>query len=293
MIKSVECKVCNSTNIKQLSYIPRNGKYVLMKCNICGLKFILSDNFETLSNDLYWDNVNKKIYSMPSVLKEFKKKHNKYLNYIIKNGSPNKKLLDVGSGSGIFLNNVKECNFEISGVEPSQIAVELCKIHYNINTICGYLDINSDLPRDYGVLSAWDVIEHVEDPKKFLEICNLHLVKSGILLLETPDESSLIRKIINIIDNIKKIFGFKSSSSIYYPSHRYYFTHKSIIRLLTNAGFTKIKIFKEHSIYSKSKAKYKLYRRIKPINMLKYEIIFFILKLPLFWNKQVIICEKK
>jgi len=292
-MKKNECTVCKSTNVKQIDYMRRYDKYVLMKCKECGLKFILSKDFEKLSDDVYWDDVNKKIYSMPMVLKEFKRKHIKYLDYLIKCGSPNNKLLDVGSGNGIFLSNAKERNFKVTGVEPSQMAVELCKSHYNIDTVCCYLDSDSDMPRDYGILSAWDVIEHVEDPKKFIEICHAHLIKGGVFLLETPDESCLIRKVVNIIDRIGRFLGLKSSSNIYYPSHRYYFTHKSMIRLLTDVGFTKIKIFHEHSIYSKSKAKYKLYRKLPTIKMLKYNFIFFILKFPLFWNKQVIICQKR
>ena len=292
-MKRIECKVCGSTNINQLSYTPSYGDYVLMTCKACGLKFMMSENYETLGDDEYWDDVNKKIYAMPEVLKEFKDKHKKYLAYIQKNSPPNQKLLDVGSGSGVFLNNAKESNFEVDGVEPNEMAVELCKKQYNIDAFCGYLEMNSDLSKDYGTLTAWDVIEHLENPKEFLRICHSHLIKGGILLLETPDESCLIRKIINSINRVKKIFGSDLSSNIYYPSHRYYFTHKSISRLLNDVGFMHIKIFKGHSIYSKSKAKYKLYHQLSRLQMIKYDIIFFILKFPIFWNKQVVICTKK
>ena len=264
-----------------------------MGCNECGLKFILSDSYESLEDDTYWNHINRKIYSVPGVLNEFEKKHKKYLDYIIKNCSRNKKILDVGSGSGIFLNNAKKYNFEISGIEPSEIAVELCKELYNIKVYCGYLELNSELQKDYGVLSAWDVIEHVADPKEFLKICHAHLIEGGTLLLETPDESCVIRKMINLIDKIRRAFGFNSSSNIYYPAHLYYFTHKSITHLLNDVGFTNIKIFREHSIFSKSKEKYRLYNNLTRIQIFKYDILFFILKFPLFWNKQVILCTKE
>lgn len=292
-MKNIECKVCNSKNAKQLSLNPRYGNYVLMKCNDCGLKFILSDKYDILNNDLYWDSVNIKIYSKLEVLEEFNRKHKKYLEKIIKQGPQNERLLDVGSGNGIFLNNARKYNFDIAGIEPSEIAVELCKEQFNIEAYNGYLELDSDLPKNYGVLSAWDVIEHVTEPKAFIEICHAHLTQGGILLLETPDESCLIRKIINIIDKISKFFGFNPSSKIYYPSHRYYFTHKSMSHLLTNAGFTNIKIFKEHTIYSKSKEKFRHYRKASKIQLFNYSIVFFLLKFPLFWNKQVVLCVKR
>ena len=292
-MQEITCTVCGSTDNTQLDFIPTYGKYNLMQCNDCGLKFILSENFETLDDDSYWDDVNKKIYAMPDVLKEFKKKQDKYLKRMIKLSPPNKRLLDVGCGNGIFLNNAKLNGFEATGIEPSSIAVILCKEQHGFSPVHGYLELDSDLPKDFGSLSAWDVIEHVADPKHFLKICHAHLAQGGILILETPDESSWIRKLINMVDYVKKKLGIGGSSNIYYPSHRYYFTHKSMERLLSDAGFTGIKIYKEHTIYSKAIAKNKLYCKYSALQLLKYHIVFFILRAPFFWNKQVVICVKK
>lgn len=291
-MKEIECIACGSTKTRQLRYTPRYGTSVLMNCLACGLKFLLSEDYEVLSDDSYWDEVNKKIYAMPNVLEEFKKKHDKYLKYIKMNSPPNMRLLDVGCGNGIFLVNAKASGFEVAGIEPSQIAVELCARQHGITPMHGYLELNSNLPRDYGVVSAWDVIEHVANPKEFLEICSAHLELGGTLLLETPDESCFLRRIINMIDSARRTFGLSAASSIYYPSHRYYFTHRSIEGLLTKAGFSNVRIYRGHTLYSKSKAKYLLYRKYSKMQMMKYHLLFFILKFPYLWNKQVILCTK-
>jgi len=292
-MQKTECAACGSKETKQRYFTPRYGKFLLMKCSKCGLKFILSEKFETLDNDSYWDEVNKKIYAMPIVLNEFKKKQDKYLKKIIKLSPPNKRLLDVGSGSGTFIENARLNGLDATGIEPSSIAGELCKKLYGFSSVHGYLEVDSNLPKNFGTLSAWDVIEHVSNPKEFLKICHAHLEQGGILVLETPDESSLIRKLINLFDYTKNFFKFGTPSHIYYPSHRYYFTHKSIKILLNEIGFSNVRINKERSIYSKSIAKYKLYRGYSNIQMAKYHMLFFILKAPLFWNKQVILCIKK
>ncbi|MDH5611274.1 MAG: class I SAM-dependent methyltransferase [Gammaproteobacteria bacterium] len=292
-MQEMKCTVCGGTNNRQLDFLPSYGKYNLMECNECGLKYIVSENFETLDDDSYWDEVNKKIYSMPNVLNEFKKKQNKYLKRMIKLSPPNKRLLDVGCGNGIFLNNAKLNGFEAAGIEPSRIAVDLCKQQYGFSPTLGYLELDSDLEKNFGALSAWDVIEHVADPKDFLKICHAHLVKGGVFILETPDESSWIRGLINIIDSVKKMLKIGAASNIYYPSHRYYFTHKAMKSVLKNAGFTNIKIYKEHTIYSKAIAKNRLYRKFTNFQMLKYYVVFFLLRAPFLWNKQVVICVKK
>ena len=84
-----ECIACRSSNTKRLNYRLRHGKHILVKCVDCGLMFLLSDNFEILDDDSYWDEVNKKIYVMPIVLREFKKKQYKYLQRIHKMSPPN------------------------------------------------------------------------------------------------------------------------------------------------------------------------------------------------------------
>jgi len=292
-MKKTTCIICKSGNVVELNYIPKyKNRYILLKCTECGLKFIVSDNYETLPDDLYWDDVNKKIYSLHSVINEFREKYNKYLKVLLNYKLPNKNLLEIGSGCGIFLKFATDSGIDSIGFEPSKIAADMSRSNYNANIVCGYLTRDSDVRKDFGIVTAWDVIEHVENPVEFVNICGDHLADGGVFLLETPDESSLIRKLITIVMRVKRIFHVNSSSNIYYPSHRYYFTHKSIIRLLNDAGFTNIIFYKGHSIYSKSYAKYKFYKKYSAFKMLKYKFIFFILRFPLFWNKQIVICEK-
>ena len=198
----------------------------------------------------------------------------------------------MGCRNGIFVKNARSKRFDTTGIKPSSSAVGLCKKQIDLFPYHGYLSFESDLPKNYGSLSAWDVNEHVSNPKMFLEICYSHLEKDGILLLETPDESALIRKIINIIEMVAQKFNSSATSNIYYPSHRFYFTHKSIRNLLTNSGFSDVRIYKEHSIYSKSIAKYKLYRNYSDTLLKIYSGLFTLLRAPIFWNKQVVLCRK-
>lgn len=290
MHSEIKCAACESSIIEQLPF-KINGGYPIVECKECGLKFILSANFETLDDDEYWDDVNKQIYKTPSVLKEIEKRHEKYLRKIKTKNPPNNKLLDVGSGNGTFLASSKQAGFEPVGIEPSPVAVQLCQEIYSLSPVCGYLEMDSELPKDFGVLTAWDVIEHVSDPKHFLEICYSHLQEGGILALETPDESSMIRKLINIISPFL-IKSIDLRSRIYYINHRYYFTHYSIIKLLQRVGFSNVSIYTDHSIHSRGCEKIRLYQKYGNIQMIMYKLIFFLLKIPFFSNKQIILAQR-
>ena len=290
MHRNIKCAACDSSQVEQLPFkVSRD--FPIVVCKRCGLKFLLSSSFETLDDDEYWDDVNKHIYQTPSVLKDIRNKHAKYLQHIIDTSPPNNTLLDVGCGNGSFLVSSQQAGFESIGIEPSPIAVELCRQLYSRSPACGYLTMGSDLPKTFGVLTAWDVIEHVADPRQFLAVCNSHLQEGGVLLLETPDESSMIRKLLNIISSLS-IPGLDLRPQLYYSNHRNYFTHNSMIRILQSTGFSTVSIYREHSIYSKAYEKIRLYRKYTDMQMLKYKILFGLLKLPGFSNKQIIVARK-
>lgn len=264
-------------------------EYLLFKCCECGLRFLRSDTYETLPDDHYWDEVNRQIYAMPAVVGEFERKHLRLLSKVRRRPLPNNRILDVGSGSGIFVRNSRAAGFNAEGIEPSQIGLSLCKDRFGIDCHAGYLTRDSDLPKTYGVVSAWDVIEHVSDPKDFLDICHAHLGKGGVLLMETPDESSLIRKIVLLVSWLTRK---DLTAGMYYPSHRFYFTRKAMRGLLTKAGFGNIRIFGTHSMMVKSIQKLKLYRNPPWHRLLIYRLVFWLMTLRPFWNKQIVLCTK-
>jgi 2-polyprenyl-3-methyl-5-hydroxy-6-metoxy-1,4-benzoquinol methylase len=292
MHNKLRCVVCESDKVKLLPFRIGISNPVFL-CRECGLKYIKSNSYENLADDNYWDEVNKKIYAMPSVIREMTSKHFKFLKIIKNSPPPNDKLLDVGCGNGIFLDSSKKFGFTPEGIEPNPVAIDLCRKLYAFSPHRGFLTMDSNLPKNFGVLTAWDVIEHVSDPRIFLETCHAHLQNNGILLLETPDESCFIRKLIYILITIP--IGINRDGlrkKIYYLSHRYYFTRKSIAILLKNVGFRNISIYSGHSIFSKSLAKIQLYRKYSNAQMIKYKAIFTLLKAPLLSNKQIVIAQK-
>lgn len=290
-MKTIECKSCMGKCTEKLNFVSKGFDYNLLKCSNCGLKFFVSEKFEKLDDDQYWNDANVKVYKQQSVLKEFKIKHKKYLSIVERKSPPNNKLLDVGCGSGIFVENSKKFGLDAVGIEPSSKARNLCQEQFSYKPMSGYLVHDSDLDKNYGIVTAWDVLEHVSDPSLFISICHNHLVDNGVLLLETPNESSFVRKLLNLYSSLKS-FKPKFSSSLYYPCHRYYFTEKSIKILLESSGFNNIEIYRDHSIFSKSLEKYKSYRKLTKFKSIQFKIIFAVLKIPVLANKQILICKK-
>jgi SAM-dependent methyltransferase len=148
------------------------------------------------------------------------------------------------------------------------------------------------LPRDFGMLALWDVIEHVSEPDVLLRACREHLAPGGVLLLETPDEGALLRSIVRAAGTLR-MPGLDLRGGIYYRAHRFYFTRASMTRLLERLGFSKVRYFAEHTMFQKELLKQRFYQRPSRAKELFLRGMFATLKgLPFMANKMVAVAVK-
>ena len=85
----------------------------------------------------------------------------------------NKKLLDIGCGSGDFLSSISKYIHNCMGIEGYEYH---CKKYNNIK-ICNIFN-NGLEDHSFNIITALDVMEHIEDENKFLnEIKRLLITK--------------------------------------------------------------------------------------------------------------------
>ncbi len=108
------------------------------------------------------------------------KKNAKYLPL------PGAKVLDIGTAGGAFLDAAKEFGFDVYGMEPSRDLVERGKAR-GLKIEQGTIESHGFAAHTFDMVSLWDVIEHLPDPKSaLLEIRNL-LKPNGVVLINFPD----------------------------------------------------------------------------------------------------------
>jgi SAM-dependent methyltransferase len=104
------------------------------------------------------------------------------------------RLLDVGAGSGVLVEQALALGLDAVGVEPSRWlrkrAVERC-----LPVEEGTLP-HAALPGPFDVVTMIDVIEHVSDPVAMLSEARRSLAPGGVVAVVTPDVRALIPRVM-------------------------------------------------------------------------------------------------
>ncbi|MFZ2025111.1 MAG: class I SAM-dependent methyltransferase [Microgenomates group bacterium] len=150
----------------------------------------------------------------------------KFINKFKKN---RKTLLDIGCGSGIFLNEAITNKLQVSGIDISSKMVNYLKSKYNFPVYLGDI-VSTKISYLNDIVSLNQVIEHFSKPRTLIKRCYKLLNKNGLIYIATPNVGSLVSKIR------KEKFDY-----VIPPEHLSYFNKTTLNTLLTSEGFKVLK----------------------------------------------------
>lgn len=156
------------------------------------------------------------------------KKMNSILNKLLKG-----KVLEIGCSSGEFLASLQKKGWEVKGLEISKKATQEA-IKKGIDVTVH--DANEKLPIEddsFDVVISGETIEHLFEDVDFLNECYRVLKKDGILIITTPNLTSLKNRIL-------MLFGFNPRYAIADYHYKVY-TFPWIQRLYKKSKFQKSK----------------------------------------------------
>jgi len=241
-----QCPICRE---KAVHLYP--GEILLDKhCNVfscgkCGMVFLKrgSEEKEFARQDLYWKgNAQEDIYSDRDVERAFYKTFTRYLADI-ESCVLGRRLLDIGCGTGIFLQVARDRGWDCCGIDISPHAVELARGRLGVPIEAGKLENGLFANERFDVVTMWDVIEHLDDPVKMLQEVYHRLNPGGLFIAETPDEEFLVRTLVKLFYRAGVGIAQFFPKYFYYQDHLFYFSLRSLSRLLQASGpFTIIKV---------------------------------------------------
>jgi SAM-dependent methyltransferase len=134
------------------------------------------------------------------------------------------KVLDIGTAGGAFLQAAEEFGYEAYGLEPSEYLVEAGR-RRGLKVIQGTTDDLKHEPVCYDLVTLWDVIEHLTDPKSALVDIRRLLNSGGTLLMNYPDIGTWMARLA------RQRFWWILSV------HLHHFTQQSIRNMCIRSGF--------------------------------------------------------
>lgn len=202
------------------------------------------------------------------------------LNRLDKFPLPNKRLLDVGAASGIFLNLARKRGYEIRGIEPSRSLTADARKRYGIELFVGTLDGFRD-ERKFSVVTLLDILEHLPDPAGFMGRVSALTEEGGILVVVTPDIDSLAARLAG-----KRWWHFRIA-------HVAFFNRQSLRFLLEKSGFEIISRKRYAWNFSLFYLLTRIFPRLKSYRSLQKKLKKLHLRLPLHDSWEIYARKRK
>lgn len=152
------------------------------------------------------------------------------------------RILDVGCGHGDFLKLAEAAGWEGWGIEPSEEAADTAKKNSGLKIFCGATE-DAEFPENhFDVITLWNVIDCLLDPRAVLQKIRKWLRPGGLFLIRTPNASfhlSIFRLQEALKPLLEKFRGEKNDAFIF---RRTNFCAPALRRLLVESGFEGIEI---------------------------------------------------
>jgi len=150
----------------------------------------------------------------------------------IKELAQGRRLLDVGCATGFFLEIAAEQGFEVRGMEFSRVAISLARPDIRDRILCGDVnELSKELSSKFDVVTAFDIIEHVRDPRGFLDQIREMLAPGGVIVISTPDTGHFLRHVMG------------SSWPMLQPmQHMVLFSRRGMAAVMRDAGYSDVKV---------------------------------------------------
>jgi len=148
-------------------------------------------------------------------------------------------LLDVGCSSGTFMMLAQRAGWEAVGVELGAVTAQAAR-DQGLDVRTGTLaDVVDELePSSFSLITFWDVLEHVRDPRQELALAQRLLRPGGAIVATMPNVAGLYPQMTYRL--IAQTTGSWEYPEL--PVHLYDFSPATIRRLLHTIGFSDVSV---------------------------------------------------
>ena len=229
-----KCPVCQKKlKTKQKFQLIQNyksddGEFTLYQCLNCAVQFWMP--FKNPGPDWYekYQVYDELFYSKPKIKRGY---HKKILKTFKNQAIKEKSFLDLGCGTGEFISALEKKGLQVWGVDFSQAFVDIARENFNLKNIfvCSFIEFfqKSELPK-FDYISFFEVTEHLDNPKDFIQNVRKILKPGGMIILSVPCRERIL------VNLVKGEFPYHHLSR---------WNKESLVYFLKNNGFKIEKIY--------------------------------------------------
>jgi SAM-dependent methyltransferase len=223
------CRLCGSTEVAD--WKEKRG-YHVHRCRRCGNAFVpdaaVPADLESLYTAAYFGGGEATGYpSYEADRRWIERSFARRMRWIAR-VAPMGRLLDVGAAYGYGLRAARARGFEAMGVEIVPEAAASARRYAGAPVVTGdFLQV--DVPTGFSVVTMFDVLEHMRDPRAVIARARTLLAPDGVLVIETGDIASPWARLLG------RRWYFLDP-----PQHLSYFTASGLTRLLGEQGLAPV-----------------------------------------------------
>jgi 2-polyprenyl-3-methyl-5-hydroxy-6-metoxy-1,4-benzoquinol methylase len=226
-----KCAVCGANAYAPL--VVRNG-HQLVRCQRCTLVFVSPRPSTRAAIDaLYTDEA----YSAGQVshaltasrMREAQWRLNKLERHVARRG----RLLDVGCSAGSFLVAARERGWNVRGIDVSPAAVQHASDAHGLDVSVATLEDSALADRSFDVITVFECIEHMLDPRTAMGAAAALLRERGLLVITTPNIDGFVPRVTYWL--LGRTLGAWEHPTP--PHHLYQFSKRTLRTMLNDLGF--------------------------------------------------------
>ncbi len=229
----VPCALCGARETRRLY---AKFDYGIERCRRCGLIYANPRAPEArilarYTPEYFWDEY------LPAAgapggqvdLEYQDQRHASMLAFIRRHAPRARKMLEVGTGAGLFLKAAQRAGWETAGLELSQEGSAFARERLNLDVRTERAEEMSFAAASFDVAVMFDVIEHLFDPVTVLEATRRAIAPGGMLIVSTPNYDALSRFVLGV------------DWAVLSPlEHVYYFTESTLAGMLRKSGWDSV-----------------------------------------------------
>ena len=224
------CPLCGQTGAQEWLNAPdrlhgRRQNYTLVRCSACSVVWLTHPPRPEEMHHHYTDAYHKLISAAGETSPRRWERHKKQLGQYKQSGA----ILDLGCSSGAFLASLGSKSWELYGIEMSAEVAKRAEAGSGAKVFVGDILEAPFPPESFDVITCFDVLEHLYEPRRVMAKITEWLKPGGIFYVFVP----------NIDSAEARVFG-SYWCGLELPRHLFHYSPASLGYLAKSVGLEEV-----------------------------------------------------